>query len=56
MARPKRLKLKDEEGKDAANVKSAIDDETYYHELMRDSSFTQVKSCWEGFVIFQMVW
>ena len=36
MARPKRLKLKDEEGKDAANVKSAIDDETYYHELMRD--------------------
>jgi putative component of toxin-antitoxin plasmid stabilization module len=33
----KRLSLADiEEGKDAANVKSAIDDETYRHELMRD--------------------
>jgi hypothetical protein len=33
----KRLSLADiEEGKDTANVKSAIDDETYYHELMRD--------------------
>jgi hypothetical protein len=36
MARPKRLKLKDEEGADVRNVKSAIDDETYRHELMRD--------------------
>jgi hypothetical protein len=33
-----------EEGADVRNVKSAIDDETYRHELMRDFKLPTVKA------------